>query len=67
MQGVMHQAFGTIVAAGSHATCQHYIDNSGPVQDQDLVLLDGGATWNAYCADLTPRSFHLKALLQTKL
>ena len=53
MQGVMHQAFGTIVAAGSHATCQHYIDNSGPVQDQDLVLLDGGASWNAYCADLT--------------
>ena len=53
MQGVMHSAFGTIVAAGNHGTCQHYIENAGPVQDQDLVLLDGGATWNGYCGDLT--------------
>jgi len=53
MQGVMHQSFGTIVAAGNRGTCQHYVENSGPIRDQDLVLLDGGMTWNGYCADLT--------------
>jgi len=53
MQGVLHSAFSTIVAAGNHGTCQHYIENAGPVQDQDLVLLDGGAAWNGYCGDLT--------------
>lgn len=53
MQGVLHQAFGTIVAAGNHGTCQHYVENAGVVRDQDLVLLDAGALWNGYCADLT--------------
>ena len=53
MQGVLHWAFGTIVAAGNHATCQHYIENSGAVREQDLVLLDAGGVWNNYCADLT--------------
>ncbi|MFO8026325.1 MAG: aminopeptidase P family protein [Opitutales bacterium] len=53
MQGVLHWAFGTIVAAGNHATCQHYIENAGAVRDQDLVLLDAGGVWNGYCADLT--------------
>lgn len=53
MQGVMHQAFGTIVAAGNHGTCQHYVENSGPIGDNDLVLIDGGARWNGYCGDLT--------------
>jgi Xaa-Pro aminopeptidase len=53
MQGVLHWAFGSIVAAGNHATCQHYIENAGAVRDQDLVLLDAGGIWNGYCADLT--------------
>ncbi len=53
LQGSLHWAFGTIVAAGNHATCQHYIENAGAVQDDDLVLLDAGAVWNGYCADLT--------------
>lgn len=53
MHGSMHHAFGAIVAAGNHATCQHYIENSGAVGDQDLVLIDTGALWNNYCADLT--------------
>ncbi|MGB0743476.1 MAG: aminopeptidase P family protein [Opitutales bacterium] len=53
LQGVLHYAFGSIVAAGHHATCQHYIENAGPVGDNDLVLIDAGAVWNGYCADLT--------------
>ena len=53
MEGALQYAFGTIVAAGNHATCQHYIENAGPVSNNDLVLIDGGALWNGYCADLT--------------
>lgn len=53
MQGVLQFAFGHIVAAGNHGTCQHYIENAGPIGDDDLVLLDAGAVWKNYCADLT--------------
>lgn len=53
MRGVLHFAFGTIVAAGAHGTCQHYVDNAGPVGENDLVLIDAGAAWNGYCADVT--------------
>lgn len=53
MRGVCHFAFGVIVAAGAHGTCQHYVDNAGAVSRNDLVLIDGGASWNGYCADIT--------------
>lgn len=53
MRGARHFAFGTIVAAGAHGTCQHYVDNAGPVGKNDLVLIDAGAAWNGYCADIT--------------
>ncbi|MDT8391048.1 MAG: aminopeptidase P family protein [Lentisphaeria bacterium] len=52
-RGALHVAFGTIVAAGPHGTCQHYVDNAGPVGATDLVLIDAGAAWNGYCADIT--------------
>lgn len=53
MRGALQFAFGTIVAAGAHGTCQHYVDNAGPVGENDLVLIDAGAVWNGYCADIT--------------
>ena len=53
MRGARFFAFGTIVAAGAHGTCQHYVDNAGPVGANDLVLIDAGASWNGYCADIT--------------
>lgn len=53
MQGILHWAFGSIVAAGNHATCQHYIENAGTVDVKDLILLDAGGVWQGYCADLT--------------
>ncbi|MGD7654693.1 MAG: aminopeptidase P family protein [Verrucomicrobiales bacterium] len=52
-RGVRHFAFGSIVAAGAHATCQHYVENNGPIGKDELVLIDAGAKWNNYCADLT--------------
>ena len=53
MCGVRNFAFGTIVAAGAHSTCQHYVENNGPISAGDLVLIDAGAKWNSYSADIT--------------
>ena len=53
MQGVRRFGFHPIVAAGAHAPCQHYMENDGPVGPDELVLIDAGAAWNRYTADLT--------------
>lgn len=42
-----------IVASGAHACTLHYVDNDQPCQDGDLVLLDVGASYANYSADLT--------------
>ncbi|MDR2114124.1 MAG: aminopeptidase P family protein [Bifidobacteriaceae bacterium] len=44
----------TIAAAGPHATTLHWIRNTGPVRDGDLLLLDAGVEVDSlYTADLT--------------
>lgn len=53
IRGVRQFAFGAIVAAGAHGTCQHYVENTGPIGKNDLVLIDSGASWNMYAADIT--------------
>ena len=42
-----------IVAAGANATVLHYNENSMPVAEGDLVLIDAGAEFNLYTADVT--------------
>ena len=42
-----------IVAAGANATVLHYIENSGPIADGALVLIDSGAEVDLYTADVT--------------
>jgi Xaa-Pro aminopeptidase len=51
--GAQHQGFQPIVASGPRTTCQHYVENSEAFGKGDLVLLDTGAEWNLYSADLT--------------
>ncbi|WP_216851602.1 aminopeptidase P family protein [Herbiconiux sp. VKM Ac-2851] len=47
-------AYGSIVAAGSHATTLHYTRNTGPLVDGDLVLMDLGVELpSLYAADIT--------------
>ncbi|TET05961.1 M24 family metallopeptidase [Candidatus Dependentiae bacterium] len=43
----------TIVASGQHSTILHYFDNGGDMKKGDLVIVDGGAVFNHYCADIT--------------
>ena len=46
-------AFPSIVASGKNGTILHYTANNGIMRDGDLVVVDIGAKYNYYCADLT--------------
>lgn len=51
--GVTDFAFKTITASGKNATVLHYEDNNSPVNDGELVLLDFGAQYQKYNADIS--------------
>ena len=46
-------AYGSIVGAGSNACVLHYRANNALVNDGDLVLVDAGAEYRGYAADIT--------------
>ncbi|MBC9713961.1 aminopeptidase P family protein [Streptomyces sp. TRM66268-LWL] len=49
-----HVGYGSICAAGDHATIMHWTDNDGPVRPGDLLLLDAGVeSRTLYTADVT--------------
>ncbi|MFI8961596.1 aminopeptidase P family protein [Streptomyces sp. NPDC053493] len=46
--------YGSICAAGEHATIMHWTDNDGPVRPGELLLFDAGVeTTTLYTADVT--------------
>ncbi|HEY2421856.1 MAG TPA: aminopeptidase P family protein [Neobacillus sp.] len=51
--GVRHYAFPTIAASGKNGTVLHYDKNNATVEDGSLVLLDLGAQYNYYNADIS--------------
>lgn len=48
-----HPAYGTIVGAGANGCVLHHVANNGTVRDGDLVLVDAGAEYRGYAADIT--------------
>ena len=46
-------AYPCIVAAGANACRPHYTENAGVLRDGDLVLVDAGAEYGCYAADVT--------------
>jgi Xaa-Pro aminopeptidase len=46
-------AYPSIVASGANATILHYIDNDRCLEKGDLLLIDAGAEYDHYCADVT--------------
>ena len=46
-------AYASIVGAGSNACVLHYRDNSARSRDGELVLIDAGAEYRGYAADIT--------------
>ena len=53
MNGAERCSFETIAASGGDGVILHYVENSKPVQEGDLVLLDLGAQYNQYAADIS--------------
>jgi Xaa-Pro aminopeptidase len=46
-------AYGSIIASGDRARTLHYVENNQECKDGELLLLDFGAEYAGYCADLT--------------
>lgn len=51
--GCREVAYPTIVASGSNGCCLHYEENNSQLMSGDLVLIDAGAEYQHYCADIT--------------
>lgn len=47
------EAYGSIVASGDRARTLHYVSNNQECKDGELILMDFGAEYGGYCADLT--------------
>ncbi|MCP4835470.1 MAG: aminopeptidase P family protein [Phycisphaera sp.] len=45
--------YNTIVGAGLNGTVLHYTSNDGPIGDDDLIVIDSGADFGGYTADVT--------------
>lgn len=48
-----HWGYPSIVGCGPNATTLHYIESQGPVKPGDLLLMDIGAEYEHYTADVT--------------
>lgn len=46
-------AYGSIIASGDRARTLHYVDNNQECKSGELLLMDFGAEYGRYCADLT--------------
>ena len=47
------EAYGSIIASGDRARTLHYIFNNEECKDGELILMDFGANYGGYAADLT--------------
>lgn len=53
MRGASDMAYQTIVASGDNANILHYEANQDVIEKDSLILIDSGAEYNYYCADIT--------------
>ena len=49
----MVPAYSSIVGGGANGCILHYTENSGSLQDGDLLLIDAGAEYDCYASDVT--------------
>jgi len=52
-QGSTGPAYGSIIASGDRARTLHYVSNNEVCKEGELILMDFGAEYGGYCADLT--------------
>ncbi len=53
VRGAQASAYTPIVGGGENACILHYTDNSMPLKDGDLVLIDAGCELDNYASDIT--------------
>ncbi|WP_137166189.1 Xaa-Pro aminopeptidase [Salinimonas lutimaris] len=53
MAGARSPAYATIVGSGANACILHYTENSKALAESELVLIDAGAEYKGYAADIT--------------
>lgn len=51
--GAPRHAYDPIIASGDRARVLHYIDNNKPCKDGEIILMDFGASYGNYSADLS--------------
>lgn len=51
--GAHEQAYHSICASGTSCSTLHYIRNDQPLRERLNILLDAGAEYECYCADIT--------------
>lgn len=52
-RGSRGHAFDPIIASGSNATTIHYLENSAALASDELIVMDVGAEYEQYAADIT--------------
>jgi Xaa-Pro aminopeptidase len=53
MGGAREPAYPSIVGGGDNGCILHYTENESPLRDGDLLLIDAGAEYDYYAADIT--------------
>ncbi len=51
--GCRHAAYPSIVGGGANSCILHYTENDAPLKDGELLLIDAGAEYDSYAADIT--------------
>ncbi len=57
-------AYSSIVGGGANGCILHYTENNAPLNDGDLLLIDAGAEYDCYAADIT-RTFPVNGRFST--
>ena len=64
--GAKKQAYPSIVASGRGAATLHYVHNDKDLAGKDLLLLDAGAEWRNYAADIVSAlAYHTMSYMYT--
>ena len=63
--GCKEQAYGCICASGTNASTLHWVRNDTPLEGRLNLLIDAGAEYECYCADIT-RTFPLNGTFTTE-
>lgn len=53
VSGARFPAYNTIVGGGANGCVLHYVENTDPLREGDLVLIDAGCEFNYYASDIT--------------